>query len=137
MGRLKGAPPKQSERLADRDKVTTENPDQKPPIFSFEYLQKGYCVGDCSADERGGMLDRIRAISQQSWQQLRQAPRHGLGYEKIDRGAIKAAVPKFVTEDVNLIAFRAIGKAPMVGFRQGRVFNVLWVDRAFTLYDHG
>ncbi|MCW2267587.1 hypothetical protein [Pseudomonas sp. JUb96] len=136
MSRLKGAKPKQSQLLKERAEPA-ENPDLKPPLFSFEYLQKGYCVGDCTNDERGGMLDRIRAISQLSWQQLRQTQRHGLGYEKIERNAIKAAVPDFVTADVSLIAFRAIGKAPMVGFRQGRIFNVLWVDRVFTLYDHG
>jgi len=25
----------------------------------------------------------------------------------------------------------------MVGYRQGHIFHVLWLDRDFTLYDHG
>jgi hypothetical protein len=115
----------------------SDNPDQKPPIFSFEHLQNGFCILDCSGDERSQMLDKLRRLSQQSWSQLRQIDRHGLGYEIIDRNSIQAGIPTCVTEDVKLIAFRAIGKAPMVGFRLGRVFNVLWIDRAYTLYDHG
>ncbi|CAM3304385.1 hypothetical protein [Pseudomonas plecoglossicida] len=136
MSHLKGRAPKQSQLLKPRAEPT-ENPDLKPPIFSFEFLQNGYCVSDCTNDERGTMLGKLRTISQLSWQELRQAPRHGLGYETIARNALKAPLPPVVTEDVNLIAFRAIGKAPMVGFRSGRTFHVLWVDRGFTVYDHG
>ncbi|EJM22034.1 hypothetical protein PMI21_00216 [Pseudomonas sp. GM18] len=136
MGRLRDRAPKQSQMLKERTEQV-DNPDLKPPIFSFEYLQQGYCVSDCSAEERGGVLGKLRSLSQLTWQQLRQAPRHGLGYEIIARTSLKAPVPAVVTEDVHLIAFRAIGKAPMVGFRFGRIFHVLWVDRAYTLYDHG
>jgi hypothetical protein len=42
-----------------------------------------------------------------------------------------------VTEEVNLIAFRFDGKKPMVGYRDGVTFYVLFLDRSFTLYDHG
>ncbi|CAI9007967.1 hypothetical protein [Pseudomonas sp. IT-P294] len=136
MGHLKDRALKQSQVLKSRSEPA-DNPDLKPPVFSFEYLQQGYCVSDCSAEERGGVLGKIRVLSQLTWQQLRQAPRHGLGYEIIDRSSLKPAIPLVVTEDVHLIAFRAIGMAPMVGFRFGRIFHVLWVDRAFTLYDHG
>lgn len=136
MKHLKERAPKESRMLKTRSDPS-ENPDLKPPIFSFEYLQSGYCVSDCTQDERGGVLGKMRSLSQLSWQALRQAPRHGLGYEIIHRSALKAAIPAVLTEDVNIIAFRAIGKAPMVGFRAGRVFNVLWVDRAYTLYNHG
>lgn len=136
MGHLKGRAPKQSQILKERTEAV-ENPDLKPPIFSFEYLQHGYCVSDCSNEERGNVLGKLHTLSGLSWQQIRQAPRHGLGYEIIARAALKAAIPAVVTEDVNLIAFRAIGRAPMVGFRSGRIFHVLWVDRVFTLYDHG
>jgi hypothetical protein len=136
MGRLKDRAPKQSQVLKARAEPV-DNPDLKPPLFSFEYLQQGYCVSDCSAEERGGVLSKIHSLSQLSWQQLRQAPRHGLGYEIIERGSLRAPVPPVVTEDVNLIAFRAIGMAPMVGFRFGRIFHVLWVDRTYRLYNHG
>jgi len=71
-----------------------------------------------------------------SWAQINQAPRHGLGYEKISHTSIKAAIPPHITEDVNFLAFRFSGKAPMVGYRKQEVFYIVWLDRNFTLYDH-
>ena len=136
MGHLKDREPKPSKLLKTRNDPA-ENPDLRPPLFSFEYLQRGYCVSDCTMDERSGVLSKLHCLSQLTWQQLRHAPRHGLGYEIINRAALRAPVPQMVTDEVNLIAFRAIGKAPMVGFRFGRIFHLLWVDRSFSLYDHG
>lgn len=83
------------------------------------------------------MLDKIRRLSKLSWREIRQSGRHDLGPEKIDQGSIRAPIPQFITDDVRLLVFRAIGKAPMVGYRSGRIFYVIWVDRTFTLYDHG
>lgn len=62
--------------------------------------------------------------------------KHGCGHEKIDRDAINATIPAFVTEDTNLLAFRFFGKAPFVGFRKDEVFYILWIDRSFDLYKH-
>jgi len=76
-------------------------------------------------------------LSQLTWSQIQSSPRHGLGYEKIPRAAIKAPVPSLITEDTNFIAFRFSGKKAMVGYRDRAVFYVVWLDRNFTLYDHG
>lgn len=92
---------------------------------------------DCQTDEKAALADRLHEMSQLTWEQLRQAPKHGQGYEKISRDAIRPSVPAQVTPDVNLIAFRFCGKAPVVGYRNRRIFHVLWLDRAFTLYNHG
>jgi hypothetical protein len=59
------------------------------------------------------------------------------GYEKIPHVRIRAGIPPAITEDVDILAFRFCGKAPMVGFRLDEVFFVVWLDRGFTLYDHG
>ena len=82
------------------------------------------------------MLSRLRCISQLTWREIRQQHRHRLGSEVIARESIRAGIPSFVTEDVKLLAFRAFGLAAMVGYRQGRVFNLIWVDREFKLYPH-
>ena len=77
-------------------------------------------------------------LSQLPWKELRQAPRHGLGYEKIKRHSIKSGIPLHITDDVDhFIAFRFHDKAPMVGHRQERIFYIFWIDRDFSLYDHG
>jgi hypothetical protein len=110
--------------------------DKERPIFSFEHLQKGYCISDCESSEKVALADKLREMSQLTWEQLRNAGRKGMGYEKIARSAINPSIPAVATEDVNLIAFRFCGNAPFVGFRVHRVFHVLWLDRSFTLYDH-
>ena len=82
------------------------------------------------------MLDKLRKLSSLSWRDIRQQERHGLGTEIIDRGSLKAALPAFITEEVRLLAFRAYDLVPMVGYRSGRIFHVVWIDRAFKLYKH-
>lgn len=62
--------------------------------------------------------------------------RHKLGFETIKRKCIKAAIPQEITEDVTFIAFRCIGKKPMVGYRDRNVFFVVWIDRTADLYNH-
>jgi hypothetical protein len=75
-------------------------------------------------------------LSQLSWADIRQQDRHKLGYEKISRSSIKAAIPAHVTEDVELFAFRFCSKARMVGYKRNATFYVLWLDRSFTLYNY-
>lgn len=73
-----------------------------------------------------------------SWLEINQAPRHGLGFEKIPRKQISVKPPEHVTPDItHFWAFRFFGKAPMVGYKEGEIFFVLWFDEEFKLYDHG
>lgn len=101
-------------------------------------MRRGFSVPDCEKTEQSAFAQRLFELSRNTWAELRQMPRHGQGYEKIERDAIHGdQVPGHITDDVNLIAFRCIGKAPMVGYRTSDgVFNVLWIDRQFKLYDH-
>ncbi|MEL6880569.1 MAG: hypothetical protein AAFY33_10055 [Cyanobacteria bacterium J06643_4] len=80
---------------------------------------------------------QLRQLSELNWRELRAADKHGLGYEKISKKAIRPRIPLHITDDVNLIAFRFSGKKPMVGYRNGKTFYVVWLDRNFSLYDHG
>lgn len=112
-----------------------EDYDLHPPIFSLRYLQKNYDLEGMS-DFKVAFFDQAIKLSQLSWKQLNQAHRHGLGYEKIKKEAIHAPMPDFIKPDVNLIAFRFCGKAPMVGFRDKSTFYILWFDAGFDLYDH-
>jgi hypothetical protein len=96
----------------------------------------GYSVNCCQTDEQAALSSKLFMLSRLPWRELRQAHRHGLGYEKIARHSIKAAIPVSIPPDANLIAFRFHGKAPMVGFRQNRVLHIVWLDRDFTLYPH-
>jgi len=112
------------------------NPDQQCPIFSFEFLQSSYCISDCTQEEKAAFADRMRRLSQLTWAQIKCQDRHKLGCEEIARTSIRAGIPAHVTEDVVIIAFRFHDKAPMVGYRDKRIFHILWFDRQYRLYSH-
>jgi hypothetical protein len=116
-----------------------EPPDQQPPLFSLRYLdRRTYSLSSCQQREKAAFADTLDHLSQLPWSELRLSPRHGLGYEQIPRHAIRAPIPTHVTEDVQrFIAFRFFGRAPMVGYRVQAILYILWLDRDFTLYDHG
>ncbi len=110
--------------------------DKQTPTFSFEHTGKSHGLGNCNKDEKAALVEQLHALSKLSWEQIKQSGRHGLGFEKIERAAISEPIPSIVTPDVCLVAFRFCGKKPMVGFRSGRVFNIIWLDRDFKLYKH-
>jgi hypothetical protein len=45
-------------------------------------------------------------------------------------------VPARVSEDARLLAIRYNGMNPMVGFQDGGVFYILFMDRTMDLYNH-
>lgn len=115
-------------------------PQQRKPKFSFEYLTNNFCISNCILAEKAAFSDAMFTLTQMTWAQIGQAPRHGLGTEKIARTSITGkghSIPSVITQDVNIIAFRFFGRAPMVGFRREDTFYVVWFDREFSLYDHG
>ena len=117
--------------------IISENTDIQKPFFSLEHMIDNFCVKACKMEERAQFAEALYKRGKLTWQEIKQSHRHGLGLEKISRGSIKVGLPSVVTEDVNLIAFRCFGKMPMVGYRQGRTFYVLWLDPAGKVYDHG
>jgi hypothetical protein len=56
--------------------------------------------------------------------------------EKIARDAIKPAIPARIADDAELIALSYNGHHAMVGFRDGRVFNILSIDHTMDVYPH-
>jgi len=108
------------------------------PHFSLEHVADAYCITRCAKEDRAAFAVQLRKLSQLTWKELRRTPHEGFGCEVIDRNQIRAGIPSNVTEDVDkFLAFRFSGKKPMVGYRDERVFHILWFDRDFSLYDHG
>jgi hypothetical protein len=123
------------ERVQARE-CASGSTDGLTPIFCLRYLAPPFCVTSCQTGEQAAFALTLRKLSTLTWQQIKNAHRHGLGTEKIGRSSIRAPIPGDITEDVDFLAVRFHGKAPMVGFRSNQVFHVVWLDRAFTLYDH-
>ncbi|MEJ1390059.1 MAG: hypothetical protein RPU34_04065 [Candidatus Sedimenticola sp. (ex Thyasira tokunagai)] len=130
-------PRKEKGKLKTKDTSRDINYDMERPRFALQHLQSGYCVQDCNRDEKAALADRMRILSQLTWQELRNEPRHGLGYEKISTDSLNVAIPPALKDDVSFIAFRFKGMAPMVGYKENSTFFIVWLDRVFTVYDHG
>ncbi len=118
-------------------KTTSVSTNNERPSFSIKHLQDGFDLNNCTEKEQIEFLKTLHKHSRMTWQELTNAPRHGLGCEIISHDSIKAAIPAIVKPDTKLLAFRFFGKAPFVGFREGEIFHIIWIDRAFTLYNHG
>jgi hypothetical protein len=114
------------------------NYDSHPPIFSLEKLQSGkYCLSSLDQDHKAMFSEAIYRRKSISWNEIKRLDKHGLGTEKISKSAIKAGIPKFITDDMDdFLVFRYKGLNPMVGYRQKDIFFVLWFDHDFTLYNH-
>ncbi|MFN8715204.1 MAG: hypothetical protein ACK5Z2_20310 [Bacteroidota bacterium] len=107
------------------------------PIFCFKHLHQGeFGVERCDTQDQAALLKRLNKLSQMSWQQINTAQRHGLGWEKISQSSVRAGIPRHVTPDVDLLAFRFSGLAPFVGYRNLAVFHILFIDSKFNLYNH-
>jgi hypothetical protein len=140
MSKFKGAKPNPSKfnPKSPEPPSTPQDPNQLPPVFSFEYMVEGngYSVTCCDRDNQAAVTARMFLLRQVTWLQIRQAQRHGIGSEKIARTAIKPAIPARVTDDAELLALRYNGLRPMIGFRDGRVFNILFIDHTMDCYPH-
>jgi len=111
---------------------------QEHPIFCLKYLDRNdYSLRACTKEEKAAFADTLDRLSQLTWAEISKSSRHGLGYEKIAKNSIRAAIPGHTKrDDIIFIAFRFYGKAPMVGYRKDAIFHILWIDRDFTLYQH-
>lgn len=112
--------------------------DSESPIFCLRHLAAGWGVSDCERDDRAAFASTLEKLSKLTWQEIKGAPRHGVGTEKIAADSINAGIPISITEDVQFLAFRFNGKKSMVGFRgaASAVFHIVWIDHDFTLYKH-
>ena len=108
------------------------------PLFSFKYLTD-FSFRDCQ-DGRffSAFLLRLKKLSELGWKEIEKSDRHSFGMEKIPREIIKHRIPPQITPEVPLFAFRAAGNnLPFVGFREGKVFHIVFVEASFgDIYDH-
>ena len=106
------------------------------PHFSFEHLVPTYNLTPCTVDERSNFALALQLRSSMTWTEIITAPREGLGSEKIS--SLKVTIPATVPSNKQglIVAFRFGGRARFLGYRDGRVFYVLWIDPKGKTYDH-
>jgi len=123
-------------KLAGPARPVETPPQQQTPIFCLHYLKGDYCLSACEQSEKAAFAEKLHQLSKLTWAEICQAHRHGMGFEKITRDQLRCSIPPHISTDVNILAFRFCGKAPMLGYRDGRTFHVLALDRNFTAYPH-
>jgi hypothetical protein len=128
-------PPKPSGgKIIKTPSVGPVSTNRESPSFCLDHLISGFCISDCDQEQKAALADTLLSMSKRNWVDLMLAAKHGAGSEKISRTAINVAIPKAITDDVTFLVFRFWKKAPMIGFRSGRVFNIVWIDPKFAVY---
>jgi hypothetical protein len=122
--------PQQTGRIPRQE--STQN---LPPLFSLEHLHPSYSINLCEKDDKVAFAERICELGKMTWASIQASHKHSFGSEIIRN--VNLPKPACIG-DRAIIAFRYSGKKPMVGFRDGRVLNIVWIERQFgDVYDHG
>ena len=87
--------------------------------------------------QRQQFLEKWQLRSQMTWRELSQHSRHGLGSEKMPKRSIKAQIPGQFQDVDKFTVFRHEGNLPFVGWKNGSVFYLIWIECQYgELYDH-
>jgi hypothetical protein len=96
------------------------------PYFCLSCTVDGFLLDECTSEQRASYATKLSKWAQMTWLELRTAPKHGLGYEKIDD--VRVPRPSHIPEDATFIAFRFHDRLPVVGYRTDRIFHAVWFD---------
>jgi hypothetical protein len=139
MSKFRGAKPNKAPFSKNSRPISNPVSDSDlKPVFSFQHMNSnsGWSIDCCQAEDRAQLSAKLFRLSQLTWAQIRQSSRHALGSEILTLSTINASIPAVITDDVKLLAFRYNGKKAMVGYKDGHVFHVIWLDWNYTLYRH-
>lgn len=107
------------------------------PHFSLEHLESGFDVNCCSREHQAEFAKALADWSRLTWSQIISSNRRGLGAEKIS--TLNKPYPTCVPADKRdkIISFRFGHLARFIGYRDQRVFYIVWIDPNGELYSHG
>jgi hypothetical protein len=112
--------------------------DDDHPVFCLRYLHPDHSIDGLSTSLKADLTDALFKRAQMTWQQIKFAPKHGLGFEKLPREAISKQLPAKFEDLESFLVLRYSGKLPMIGTRVGNVFHILFIENTFgSLYGHG
>lgn len=106
-------------------------------LLSFRYLQPRFGVDEMTESQRSEFLVKWVKRCAFTWKELRNHPKHGLGFEMLPHRQFKPDPPESLEEDAYMV-FRHAGNLPFAGFKAGDTFYVLWIETTYgDLYNHG
>ncbi len=118
---------------------TYESSNMKHPVFCFQYIDSVYGIEKCEKNEKLDILKTLFQLSLQNWRDLLQKSKSQKGFTTIPREQLRRPAPSHLTDDTSIIKVRFKDAKTLLGYRgdDGVVFHIVWIDRDFTLYDHG
>lgn len=132
MGKIKKKPPVtqgKTVHVAPSDSGTTQTEKVR---FGFRFF-RNECISNCEKDEVAQAMKKLRTYSDMTWQQINQADRKGLGFEKMPRKQLTC--PCDLSEDVEFVlSFRYSQTDRIIGLRDGSILEVLWFSHAHDAY---
>lgn len=135
---LKSPKTEKAGKLRAPQNVQNKPDKSRYPSFSFLHEKRPYRVDDCERADKIALLKAICKLSQIPWFDIYSTSRHQLGgSETIDQSDLKVGLPPNVTKDVTILALRFHDRKPIVGYRDGDVFYIIFIDHNFSVYDHG
>lgn len=105
--------------------------------FGFDFLHDVSYTECKNADFFISLLQRLKKLCSLDWNEINKSQRHSFGYEKIPISAIKKDIS--IAKGIDyLFSFRATGSNHVfLGFREGNVFKVVFIESKFgDIYNH-
>lgn len=110
--------------------------DSETPAFCFKFCQNGFKIENLSDEYKVALADKLHKLSERSWTTIKTEDRKKNGTEIIVRTSLRKSIPGDITEDVKILAFHLPNLFRMLGWRNHRIFHVIWLDPNGELYQH-
>ena len=110
--------------------------DKLKPMFSLSNVIKTYCCikESCNNEEKKHILEKLVELSDLTWQEIKNAPKTGMGFELIPIQQFNVSLPSQYDAEEKLYVFRLTKKMRMAGTRRNENFNILIIDRNHNSY---
>ena len=120
--------------------ITAASTNHLHPAFCFRYnTAKQYSIKQFDRDTQASLANTLYELGQLTWNQIIQDNHHGKGCEKIPQNSIKESLPSNTPGDRKFLSLRlGHGKnSVIVGWRENKIFYIVWIDPNGKVYSHG
>lgn len=117
------------------DIVSSIDYDELTPAFSFEYVQKEYCLSTWQSDKIKRLIEELAKLEKHKWGEI--ITQHIFQYKAVNKDGLKVSIPKFITPDMKIYYFKPFGKGNayrIFGIRYRHNFKFLWFDSKHEIY---
>lgn len=127
--------PKQASKISDKaTELKGESTDNQTPLFSFRCVCKTHCqLSEWEKTEIKSLISTLQKVEGLLWRDIKK--HQGLDYKPVDKVAYK--LPSSVPPDATIEELKVNKQRRLVGYRSGRIFNLVWFDRVHGVCPEG